>query len=56
MTIWRSSDGGVRWELAHVVYPGPAAYSSLAAINSTSVGLAYEADGYATIRFAAYPM
>jgi hypothetical protein len=54
MTIHTSTDGGVQWKLAAVVDEGPGAYSSLAALSSTSVGIAYEADWYGTIRFAAF--
>lgn len=31
MTVWASFDGGETWPLKRLVYPGPSAYSSMAA-------------------------
>jgi hypothetical protein len=39
LTLHISRDGGRRWEFHEQVYAGPAQYSSLAALNSTHVGL-----------------
>ena len=50
MTIFVSRDNGVTWVPRVNVDPGPSAYSSLLALNSTAAILAYEAGGYATIR------
>jgi sialidase-1 len=42
MTVRMSSDGGHTWPAAQVIYEGPAAYSSLAALRSGAIGLLYE--------------
>ena len=43
MTVLRSDDLGKSWPRGMVVYPGPAAYSSLCSLNNDSaIGLAYE--------------
>lgn len=51
MTLFLSQDNGVSWHPHLRVDPGPSAYSSLLAVNDTAVALAYEAGGYASIRF-----
>ena len=43
--VHRSTDSGNSWELVAVVFPGSASYSGLLAINSTHVGVAYNAGG-----------
>lgn len=47
MTLFTSTDSGASWQWLEQVDPaaGRGAYSSLAAVNSTHVGLVYEADG-----------
>ena len=35
---------------------GPSAYSSLVAVNTTHVGLVYEASNYGTLRFVIEPV
>ena len=44
MKVFSSSDNGETWALAREVYPGPAAYSSLAQLTGGRVVLAYERD------------
>lgn len=51
MTVFKSEDSGLSWQLVRQVDPGASAYSSLVALNSTHVGLVYEAGGYASLRF-----
>lgn len=43
MTVWASFDGGNTWPVKRLVYPGPAAYSSLAAgrPGTSSEGMIY---------------
>ena len=41
--VHRSTDGGNSWELLAMVYSGSASYSGLVALNSTHVGVAYNA-------------
>jgi sialidase-1 len=38
MTVWASFDGGATWPLKRLVYPGPSAYSSLAAGRPGTAG------------------
>ena len=42
MTLYTSSDSGASWSKLIQVDAGPGAYSSLASMNATHVGLAYE--------------
>jgi sialidase-1 len=43
LTVWASFDGGQTWPIKRLVYPGPSAYSSLAAgrLNTLSEGWIY---------------
>lgn len=43
LTLRASFDGGGTWPVSHVIYSGPSAYSSLAALPRGRVGLLYEA-------------
>lgn len=52
MTIHVSTDDGKSWAPKIQVYAGGSAYSSLIQVSPTSVGLAFEKDGYASIAFA----
>jgi len=42
MTVRMSDDGGRTWPAARVIYEGPSAYSSLAALRHNAIGLLYE--------------
>lgn len=58
MTLHASGDDGRSWAPVLRVYPGSAAYSSLADLGAgggggSNVGLLFERDGYARISFAA---
>ncbi len=50
-TIFISRDEGQTWPECKLVYPGEFAYSCLTKLPDGSVGLLFEADGYAAIRF-----
>jgi hypothetical protein len=52
MTVKASPDGGASWPFERVVYPGAAAYSSLAQLPSGEVLLLFERDGYERITLA----
>ncbi|MCA9449870.1 MAG: exo-alpha-sialidase, partial [Candidatus Omnitrophica bacterium] len=59
MTVKLSRDEGESWPVEKQVYPGPAAYSSLAVMPDNSVGLLYERgekSPYETITFAKFPL
>lgn len=44
MTVLQSDDGGGHFTKGALVYPGPAAYSDLVALEQRQLGLAYERD------------
>ncbi|MEZ4700706.1 MAG: sialidase family protein [Rhodothermales bacterium] len=52
MTVRASLDDGATWRTCRLVDAGMAAYSSLVAVDSATVGLLYERDDYASIVFA----
>jgi sialidase-1 len=57
MTVRASGDGGRTWSASRVVWEGPSAYSSLAAVSRNSIGLLYElgsARPYERIAFAKF--
>jgi len=57
LTVRLSRNGGRNWHLARQVHEGPAAYSSLAALQDGSVGMLYEAgeqSPYETISYARF--
>lgn len=59
MTVRASFDEGKTWAAARVLYPGPSAYSSLAALPNGEVGCLYEAgrkNPYDAILFAQFPL
>ena len=59
MTVRISTDGGGTWPVSRVVHEGPAAYSSLAMLGGSRVGLLYErgdAKPYEKITFAAFDL
>ena len=53
MTIFTSGDSGHSWDAGtiNINDQAPAAYSALLPINSTHVGLVYEAGGYKTLQY-----
>jgi sialidase-1 len=57
MTVRASSDGGRTWSASRVLWEGPSAYSSLAALRGNTIGLLYElgdARPYERIAFAKF--
>jgi sialidase-1 len=57
MTVRRSGDGARTWPVSRVVWEGPSAYSSLAALRGGGFGLLYELGDkgpYERIAFAAF--
>ncbi|MFM1873669.1 MAG: hypothetical protein RL398_3091 [Planctomycetota bacterium] len=59
LTLRLSPDDGATWPIAHVVYPGSAAYSCLVAMpdqDRPAVGCLLEVDGYRRIVFFAAPL
>ena len=55
-TIYLSFDDGGTWPVKRVLYPGPFAYSILTRFDDGTVGCLFEADNYARIVFARFPM
>lgn len=51
LTLRASFDDGKTWPRSLLVKPGDAAYSHLAILKDGNVAIAYETDGYRTIRF-----
>ena len=56
LTIRASYDEGKTWPAAKVLHPGGSAYSDLAVLDDGSICCLYEADNYATITFAKFPL
>ncbi|MCH9790158.1 MAG: glycoside hydrolase [Planctomycetes bacterium] len=56
MTVRLSEDEGKTWSVSRLVTPGSAAYSSLAMLSDSQVGLLYERDGYQKIEFVAFEL
>ncbi|MEV7191474.1 sialidase family protein [Streptomyces sp. NPDC093510] len=59
MSVRRSTDGGVTWQVAHTVDGLPAAYSDLSRLDAGTVGLLYETgdfSAYETISFRRIPV
>ncbi|MFC1888666.1 exo-alpha-sialidase [Thermodesulfobacteriota bacterium] len=50
MTVRRSSDNGVSWEISKVLNEGPAAYSALSALPNTNIACLYEKGDLKKIR------
>ena len=50
LTLWSSSDSGHSWAVERLIAPGVAAYSSLASLSASRVGVLYE-NGPGKIRF-----
>jgi len=59
LTVRASFDDGETWPVSRVLYPGPSAYSDLAALPSGQIACLYEAgfaSPYESIVFAAFPL
>jgi sialidase-1 len=56
MTVRASFDEGQTWPVSKTLYPGPAAYSCLAQLPDSRIGLLYERDDYGRISFAVFTM
>ena len=52
LTLHVSADSGRSWAPAASIYPGSAAYSTLASDGAGAVALAFERDNYGHISFA----
>ncbi len=55
-TIYLSLDAGKMWPTKRVLYPGAFAYSVLTRFEDGTVGCLFEADNYARIVFARFPI
>lgn len=55
-TVWMSVDDGRTWPVRRVLYSGPFAYSVLTRFNDGTAGCLFEADDYARIVFARFPL
>ncbi len=55
-TIYVSHDDGNTWPVKQVLYPGAFAYSVLTRFDDGTVGCLFEADNYARIVFARFPI
>jgi sialidase-1 len=55
-TISLSTDDGGSWPVRKVLWPGPFAYSVLTRLPDGTVGCLFEADDYARIIFARFPI
>jgi sialidase-1 len=55
-TIYLSLDEGKTWPTKRALYPGPFAYSVLTRFDDGTVGCLFEADNYARIVFARFPI
>ncbi|MFM1877287.1 MAG: hypothetical protein RLZZ241_153 [Bacteroidota bacterium] len=51
LTLWHSDNGGINWEILHEIWPGSAAYSDLAYLNTGKIALLYERNNYTEITF-----
>jgi sialidase-1 len=59
MTVRVSYDEGATWPVSKLIYPGPAAYSSLVMLPDKSVGCLFECgqtNSYETISLARFPL
>jgi len=59
LTVRLSRDGAHTWPLSRPIWPGPSAYSSLAALPSHTIGLLYESGDqtpYEHIEFTSFPI
>jgi sialidase-1 len=52
-TLRLSTDGGQTWSASRLVFPGPFAYSSIAALADGRIGVLYEPAGDTVIKFRA---
>ena len=52
-TLRLSTDGGRTWPASRLVFPGPFAYSSIAALADGRIGVLYEPAGDTVIKFRA---
>jgi sialidase-1 len=55
-TLWLSHDEGKTWPVKRVLHAGPFAYSVLTRFGDGTVGCLFEADNYARITFARFPV
>ena len=55
-TISLSTDDGATWPVRKELWPGAFAYSVLTRLPDGTVGCLFEADGYARIVFARFPI
>jgi len=55
-TISLSTDDGATWPVQKSLWPGPFAYSVLTRLPDGTVGCLFEADNYARIVFARFPI
>jgi len=55
-TVWLSTDDGATWPVKRELWPGSFAYSVPAKLADGTVGVLFEADGYASIKFARFPI
>jgi sialidase-1 len=59
MTVRVSEDAGATWPIARVIHDGPSAYSSLAVLSDSTIGLLYERgerSPYETIAFTRFTL
>lgn len=56
MTLRLSDDEGKTWPVGRLVDAGSAAYSCLTILPDAAIGLLYERDNYATIRFCTFTL
>jgi sialidase-1 len=56
MTVRASFDDGRTWPVAHLLYEGSSAYSSLVRLHDGRIGLLYERDDYGQIVFTTFPL
>lgn len=59
LTVWISEDNGATWAYRRVLHPGPAAYSTVIALQDGSIGVLYERGEMSAIEritFARFPV
>ena len=56
LTLRVSSDGGMSWDKEILVYPGSAAYSSIAVLPDDRIGILFERDGYQRVSLKRLPI
>jgi sialidase-1 len=55
-TVWLSTDDGATWPVKRLLWEGGFAYSVPARLADGTVGVLFEADGYASIKFGRFPI